>query len=194
MVISVYVLIAASDAVGRLPAAGACRNGCAVRWCCPPFCWRSVAGRRRRWSPPPNRSARACRNIRRTSRRWSLQLVAIAGVKGAPTGTAFEEDLRHPASRRSRHRPWLDQRGGGLIFMVVIYTVFLMGERNGFAHKVAVALPGESGARSLIITETNRAISDYLAVKTLVNVILACCPYAVLWGSASISALFWGPS
>lgn len=80
----------------------------------------------------------------------------------------------------------------GLIFMVVVYASFLMGERGGFAHKVAVALPGESGVRaSGIIAQINRAISDYLAIKTLVNAILGVLSFAVLWSFDIDFALFW---
>lgn len=80
----------------------------------------------------------------------------------------------------------------GLIFMVVVYASFLMGERGGFAHKVAVALPGESGTRArLIVTEINRAISDYLAIKTLVNAILGLLSFAVLWFFGVDFAVFW---
>lgn len=192
-VISVYVLIAASDAVGRLPG---CRR-------LPEWLRRAVVlstfllavlwlggvmvATAEQISP---RLPEYQKNVAALV----SQLVAIAGVKGAPDW----------------HRLWAETFGtlriqevagtvlgsisaaAGLIFMVVIYAVFLMGERNGFAHKVAVALPGESGARaSLIITETNRAISDYLAVKTLVNVILGLLSYAVLWGFGVDFALFW---
>jgi AI-2 transport protein TqsA len=80
----------------------------------------------------------------------------------------------------------------GLLFMVVVYATFLMSERNGFARKIRVALPGERGARaSQIVERVNSAISDYLAVKTLVNVILAVMSYAVLWVMGVDFALFW---
>ncbi|MBN8629956.1 MAG: AI-2E family transporter [Rhodobacterales bacterium] len=80
----------------------------------------------------------------------------------------------------------------GLITMVVVYAMFLMGERGDFAHKIAVALPGERGIRaSKIVAQVNGAISDYLAVKTLVNIILATLSYLVLWVFGVDFALFW---
>lgn len=192
-VISVYVLIAASDAVGRLPG---CRHMpewlrralvlaaflLAVIWL-----GGVMVATAEQISP-------RLPDYQKNVTGLVSQLVAIAGVKGDPDW----------------HRLWSDTFGAlplqqvagtvlgsisaaaGLIFMVVVYAVFLMGERNGFAHKVAVALPGDSGIRaSQIITETNRAISDYLAVKTLVNVILGLLSYAVLWAFSVDFALFW---
>lgn len=81
---------------------------------------------------------------------------------------------------------------GGVMFMAIVYASFLMAERAGFAHKVAVALPGDGARQSHdIVRSINRAIGDYLAVKTLVNVILAALSYAVLWVLGVDFALFW---
>lgn len=192
-VISVYVLIAASDAVGRLPG---CRRLpewlrralvlaaflLAVMWLGGVMVATAEQIRPRLPDYQKNVSGLVA------------QLTALAGIKGDPDW----------------HRLWSDTFGtlrvqqvagmllgsisaaAGLIFMVVVYAVFLMGERNGFAHKVAVALPGESGIRaSRIIMQTNRAISDYLAVKTLINAILGLLSYAVLWAFGVDFALFW---
>lgn len=80
----------------------------------------------------------------------------------------------------------------GLIFMVLIYAVFLMAEREGFAHKIAVALPSDRGVQAAeIIARINASISGYLAVKTLVNVILGAISYAVMWAFGVDFALFW---
>ncbi|WP_341861373.1 AI-2E family transporter [Gymnodinialimonas sp. 57CJ19] len=80
----------------------------------------------------------------------------------------------------------------GVIFLVVIYAMFLMGERGGFAHKVAIALPGEGGVQAQsIISDINTRIGDYLAVKTLINVILASISYVVMWAFGVDFALFW---
>ncbi len=80
----------------------------------------------------------------------------------------------------------------GVIFMVIIYAMFLMGERGGFAHKIEVALPGEHAANTARIVENiNNSIGDYLAVKTLVNVILAVISYAVMAIIGVDFALFW---
>ncbi len=81
---------------------------------------------------------------------------------------------------------------GGVVFLVVIYAAFLMGERGGFAHKIAVALPGQSGEHTQeIIASVNDRIGDYLAVKTLINVILATISFAAMWLFDVDFALFW---
>lgn len=80
----------------------------------------------------------------------------------------------------------------GLIIMVVVYATFLMGERNDFAHKIAVAMPGDKGGRAeQIVRNINATISNYLAVKTLINIILGALSYAVLMVFGVDFALFW---
>lgn len=80
----------------------------------------------------------------------------------------------------------------GMVFMVVIYAIFLMAERGGFARKMAVALPGERGLRAeATLRDINTAISDYLGVKTLVNAILGVMSFAVMWFFGVDFALFW---
>ncbi|WP_108482029.1 AI-2E family transporter [Oceaniglobus ichthyenteri] len=80
----------------------------------------------------------------------------------------------------------------GVIFLVVIYAMFLMGERGGFAYKVAIALPGQSGRRTQeIISSINTSIGDYLAIKTLINIILASISYVIMWAFGVDFALFW---
>lgn len=80
----------------------------------------------------------------------------------------------------------------GLIFLVLLYAVFMMAERKGFAHKIAVALPSDKGAQAAeIISRINTSIGGYLAVKTLVNVVLGVISYAVMWAFGVDFALFW---
>lgn len=80
----------------------------------------------------------------------------------------------------------------GLIFVVIVYAAFLMGERGGFARKIAIALPGESAEQTqTIVREINSSIGDYLAVKTLINAILAGISCAVLLLLGIDFALFW---
>lgn len=80
----------------------------------------------------------------------------------------------------------------GLIFVVIVYSAFLMGERGGFARKIATALPGESAAQTQsVVADINRSIGDYLAVKTLINVILAGISFGVLLLLRVDFALFW---
>lgn len=80
----------------------------------------------------------------------------------------------------------------GLMFLVVIYATFLMGERDGFARKIAVALPGSRATRTAsIIAEINNAISDYITIKTLINCILGIISFIVMAILGVDFALFW---
>jgi AI-2 transport protein TqsA len=81
---------------------------------------------------------------------------------------------------------------GGLLFMVAIYAGFLMGERAGFAAKLAAALPGEGAERTaLLVSEINGTIGTYLAVKTLINAILGLMSFVILWAFGIDFAVFW---
>lgn len=79
-----------------------------------------------------------------------------------------------------------------MVFLVVVYAMFLMGERGSFARKLAAALPSDSAVQTqAIIGDINRRIGQYLAVKTLVNGILAVTSFVVLWVFGVDFALFW---
>lgn len=80
----------------------------------------------------------------------------------------------------------------GVVFMVVIYTMFLMGERSGFGRKLTASMSGERAEQTHhIITKINKSIGNYLSVKTLVNIILAAGSYLVLLIFGIDFALFW---
>lgn len=79
------------------------------------------------------------------------------------------------------------------VFLVVIYSAFLMAERADFEHKVTSALGDQAQAEKTlaIIGEINSKISDYLAIKTLINAILGTVSFGVLWAMGIDFALFW---
>ncbi len=82
---------------------------------------------------------------------------------------------------------------GSTIFLVVVYAAFLVGERVDFPAKVAAAFPDRGQAEQLqrVIGDINRRIGEYLAVKTLINVILAVISYVIMWIMGVDFALFW---
>ena len=82
---------------------------------------------------------------------------------------------------------------GATIFIIVIYAAFLMTERFSFPEKLAAAFPrGDQAERTAaMITDINQRIGHYLAVKTLINVILGIISYAILWAMDIDFALFW---
>lgn len=80
----------------------------------------------------------------------------------------------------------------GMVFMVLVYALFLMGERSQFARKLATALPGESAEQTkTIIRDINDRIGQYLAIKTLVNIILGVLSYLIMLAFGLDFALFW---
>ncbi|WP_025029232.1 AI-2E family transporter [Nitratireductor aquibiodomus] len=80
----------------------------------------------------------------------------------------------------------------GVIFMAVVYSTFLMAERGGFARKIAAALPRDRASQThTIVRDINRSIGEYLAVKTFVNIILGLLSFVVLKLFGVDFALFW---
>jgi AI-2 transport protein TqsA len=82
---------------------------------------------------------------------------------------------------------------GGTLFLIVVYAGFLMGERDAFARKFHAAFPAGAGTSraSHMLADINRKIADYLAVKTLVNVIGGVISYFVMLAIGLDFALFW---
>jgi predicted PurR-regulated permease PerM len=79
------------------------------------------------------------------------------------------------------------------MFIVFIYLVFVSAERVMFPQRVRLALGDEQGARVLaVIDSINRAISEYIAVKTLVSVIAGVASYVVLALFGVDFAAMWG--
>lgn len=82
---------------------------------------------------------------------------------------------------------------GATVFLIVIYTAFFLSERSGFEGKIIAASSSEKQAKKAInlIGEMNSKISDYLAAKTLINIVLGAISFAVLWAHGVDFALFW---
>ncbi|WP_281825845.1 AI-2E family transporter [Jannaschia rubra] len=82
---------------------------------------------------------------------------------------------------------------GASVFLVIVYSAFLLTERASFAAKLSIVLPDpEDRARTeAIIRDINDRIGDYLAIKTLINVILGAMSFVVLWGFGVDFPLFW---
>ncbi|MHA6346785.1 AI-2E family transporter [Roseivivax sp. CAU 1761] len=82
---------------------------------------------------------------------------------------------------------------GTTLFLIVLYAAFFFAERVQFADKVAIALGGPGkGVRAVqLIDRINTRISQYLLVKTFVNVVLGAISYAIMWAIGIEFALFW---
>lgn len=80
----------------------------------------------------------------------------------------------------------------GWLFMVILYAGFMIAEQGSFSEKLTIALPGEKGQRaSDIVHNINKSIGDYLAVKTLINVILGFTCLIILLLFGVDFAVFW---
>lgn len=82
---------------------------------------------------------------------------------------------------------------GLTVFLVVVYSGFLMAERRGLPAKLAAAFPRGHQAEltGRILRDANRRIGDYLAIKTGINIILSLISFAILWWMGVDFALFW---
>ncbi len=191
-VISVYVLTAASDALGRLPGGNAMPERLrrlvvlllflvAVLW----FGSVMIATAEQISTRLPEYSGNVTALVSAITDRLGVE---------NPNWVAMRQRVieAFPLQRLAGIALGSISAMAGLILMIVVYATFLMAERNDFARKIAVAMPGDKGARAeQIVRNINATVSNYLAIKTLVNVILGAISYAILLGFGVDFALFW---
>lgn len=80
----------------------------------------------------------------------------------------------------------------GMVILVMVYAIFLLSERSRFSEKLNMAFNQRDAEQGLkIISEINHKIGEYLAVKTLINLILAVISWVILWLFGVEHALFW---
>lgn len=192
-VISVYVLVAASETLGRVPILGRWpgwvrRLLVLLAFLAIVFALASVViGTAQQVI---DRSPFYQQNLESLV----LKVLAWLGIEREPNWQALAQQVTQQVNMQKIAMFGLGSVSSllGVATMVAVYAAFLMGERNGFAHKIATALPGDSASQTqTIVRDINQSIGDYLAVKTLVNVILAAMSYAVLWVFGVDFALFW---
>ena len=82
---------------------------------------------------------------------------------------------------------------GASLFLVIVYSAFLLAERGGFAAKLSAAMkdPLDAARTGAMIRDINDRIGDYLAVKTLINIILGAISFVILWAMDVDFPLFW---
>ena len=192
-VISVYVLIEASDTLRRVPIAGrapewARRMLVLVGFLVVAFWLGGVM-----MSTASQVNAKLPEYQQNIDRLYS-DMTNMLGLSERPDLDQMIERMRQSLPIREIATAVLSSisSAAGLMFMVLVYATFLMSERGGFAHKIAVALPGERARRaSKIIADVNDAISEYIAVKTLVNAILGVISFVAMTILGVDFALFW---
>lgn len=124
-------------------------------------------------------------------------LARLTGFFGVRTNPTWEE-IRDATVGRMDMRSLLGAllasltSFGGSVFLVVVYAGFLFGERASFRGKLDAAFPkGQAAQTREVIADINTRIGEYLAVKTLINVVLGCASYLILWAMDVDFALFW---
>ncbi|MAW85609.1 MAG: AI-2E family transporter [Phyllobacteriaceae bacterium] len=123
------------------------------------------------------------------------QLSQWAGFEQTPTWETLRTWLAGRVSLQALITATLGQvtAMGGQIILIIFYVVFLMAERGQFAAKLtSVAGDAERARRAHeVIASINRSITDYLAVKTLINVILGVVSYLIMIALGIDFAAFW---
>jgi len=82
---------------------------------------------------------------------------------------------------------------GGLIVLILLYTSFLMIEYTGFVKKLHLAFPtGDKADRLIALSvDVNSRIGGFLAIKTLINIVLGTLSYIALkWMDVELAG-FW---
>lgn len=124
----------------------------------------------------------------------TAKVAAIGGIKDPTWDDIVEVTLGNINLQAIMFRVLGSLSSFGLtVFLVVVYSGFLMAERQGFRAKLAAAFPrGDQAERTeRILRDVNRRIGDYLAIKTGINVILGAISFAILWWMGVDFALFW---
>lgn len=82
----------------------------------------------------------------------------------------------------------------GSVFVVLVYTGFALAERAIFARKLQRITKDREASERIaeLITIINERIGNYLAAKTLVNLVLGLMSYAVMAVVGLDFAAFWG--
>ena len=82
---------------------------------------------------------------------------------------------------------------GGLVALIFLYTAFLLVEYTGIVAKMRIAFDDQDGVERLLTLghQVNERIGGYLAIKTLINILLGSASYiALLWLGVDLAG-FW---
>lgn len=79
------------------------------------------------------------------------------------------------------------------VFLIVIYAAFLMAERSSFQKKIVAVFSerGQVEQAMEVLSTMNARVSDYLVIKTLINIALGLISFVVLAFYGVDFALFW---
>lgn len=192
-VISMYVLITLSDWLGRLPIVGRTPEWLRRLLVLAAFVG-VVAGLASIVITTGEKMVATAPMYQANLERMVASVTAFFGISQDPDWQAIRDATIGRVSMQSLFGSILGSVGSmaGMVVLVVVYALFLTSERGRFASKLAIALPGDSATQTKqMVSDINRRIGDYLAVKTLVNIILALISLAILWLCGVDYALFW---
>ena len=193
-VIVVYVLVSASDALGRLPVVG--RLPAALRRALVLLAFAGalfaltgvVVG-------TIGQILTQAPGYQGNIERLVAQAADAVGIDDRPDWqTIRDATIGRLSLQRLINAALLNVTGiGASVFLVIVYSAFLLAERAGFARKLGSAMrdPEDAARTETIMRDINERIGDYLAVKTLVNVILGAVSFLVLWLLDVDFPLFW---
>ena len=192
-VISVYVLNTAADAMGRLPLAR--RLPPAVRRALVLVAFTlCIGGLGLVVAGTVDELVNAAPTYKTNLEAMAAKLANLFGIGSLPSW----EDIRTATIAKLDLREMLAgilgsvTSFGSTIFLVVVYAFFLGAERRSLADKLAAAFPRDQAERTArLIDDINGRISDYLAIKTLINVILGVVSYLIMLFMGLDFAVFW---
>ena len=81
----------------------------------------------------------------------------------------------------------------GNLFLVLIYTLFLVVEQGAFSRKMLLLFPDEENAERYkeTLDRINQSVKTYISVKTLVSVMTGLVSFLILWLVGLDFAIFW---
>jgi predicted PurR-regulated permease PerM len=126
----------------------------------------------------------------------AIQRVAVYfGFETEPTWATLRQDLLAQINLQQVVATLLASMGSVLVTFVVVclYAVFLLAERRYFEAKLANLSddPGRVARIREVIKAINRRIGSYLALKTLLSLLLGVVSYGVMWLFGLEFAALW---
>ena len=182
-VIALYILSAASEALGRMPGLRLVSPwvlrlltligfGVALVW----LLYQTVGSFARVVAALPGYESNLDRLVSRGA--------ALAGINTEPSWAAVRAATLDRFDATSLIAPIADQVTGigGAVFLTVLYASFILAERVRFGAKLARATADAQHAERLLtlMRGVNERIGRYLLTKTLVNALLGVMSYFVL--------------
>lgn len=126
---------------------------------------------------------------------FAEQVSAFFGVETEPSWTAIRDQVFAQIDIGDLIRSAVSSLASfiGVSTVVLIYVSFLLVERKGFPVKVAAMTRDAQTLAGVnaIITQVNRRVSRYLAIKTFINILLGAVSYVVMRLAGVEFAAFW---